>query len=114
MARRRRYWSGLTAAGFNTFLQSEGKTHFCDGHHISKATNSLASPYRRRLIGSREIAMMTAFLARPDATPLVRRDHSPWRLFLDEVIEPRVRRAEPEIVEYLARHRHDLPPESRL
>jgi hypothetical protein len=54
---------------------------------------------------------MTAFLAFPDATPIVRRDRSVWRLFFDKVIE--VRKADREIVEYLQHHRRDLPPQLR-
>jgi hypothetical protein len=34
-----------------------------------------------------------------------------WRGFLDAVIEPRTHDAEHEIAHYLARHRHDLPPQ---
>jgi hypothetical protein len=39
------------------------------------------------------------------------RNRSVWRQFLDAVIEPRTRDAEHEIAHYLARHRHDLPPQ---
>jgi hypothetical protein len=40
-----------------------------------------------------------------------RRNRSVWRQLLDAVIEPRTRDAEHEIAHYLARHRHDLPPQ---
>ena len=36
--------------------------------------------------------------------------HSAWRKFLDAVLEPRTLTDENEIIEYLHRHRHDLPP----
>jgi hypothetical protein len=39
------------------------------------------------------------------------RNQSVWRQFLDAVIQPRTRDAEHEIAHYLARHRHDLPPQ---
>jgi hypothetical protein len=39
------------------------------------------------------------------------RNRSVWRQLLDAVIEPRTRDAEHEIAHYLARHRHDLPPQ---
>ena len=34
-----------------------------------------------------------------------------WRKLLDAVVEPQPRNAEHEIIEYLYRHRYDLPPE---
>ena len=37
-------------------------------------------------------------------------DHSLWRKFLDAVLEPRTITNKDEIIEYLHRHRHDLPP----
>jgi len=37
-------------------------------------------------------------------------DHSLWRKFLDAVLEPRTIANKDEIIEYLHRHRHDLPP----
>ena len=36
---------------------------------------------------------------------------SVWRKLLDAVVEPQPRNAEHEIIEYLYRHRYDLPPE---
>jgi hypothetical protein len=36
---------------------------------------------------------------------------SVWRKFLGAVVEPQPRNAEHEIIEYLQRHRYDLPPE---
>jgi len=39
------------------------------------------------------------------------RNLSVWRQFLDAVIEPGPRDAAHEIAYYLARHRHDLPPQ---
>jgi hypothetical protein len=37
-------------------------------------------------------------------------DHSLWRKFLDAVLEPRTITNKDEIIEYLHRYRHDLPP----
>jgi hypothetical protein len=34
-----------------------------------------------------------------------------WRKFLDAVVKSQPRNAEHEIIEYLHRHRYDLPPE---
>ena len=39
------------------------------------------------------------------------RNESVWRKFLDAVVKPQPRNAEHEIIEYLQRHRYDLPPE---
>jgi len=36
---------------------------------------------------------------------------SAWRKLLDAVVEPQPRNAEQKIIEYLYRHRYDLPPE---
>jgi hypothetical protein len=36
--------------------------------------------------------------------------HSAWRKLVDAVLEPRTLTDENEIIEYLHRHRHDLPP----
>ena len=36
---------------------------------------------------------------------------SVWRKLLDAVVEPQPRNAEHKIIEYLYRHRYDLPPE---
>jgi hypothetical protein len=38
-------------------------------------------------------------------------NHSAWRNFWDEVLEPRALSVEDEIIEYLHCYRHDLPPE---
>ena len=54
------------------------------------------------------MAMVTASLgseSRAGGGPSV------WRKFLDAVVEPQPRNAEHEIIEYLQRHRYDLPPE---
>jgi hypothetical protein len=39
------------------------------------------------------------------------RTPSVCRRFLDAMVEPQPRNAEHEIIEYLQRHRYDLPPE---
>ena len=39
------------------------------------------------------------------------RTPSVWRKFLGAVVEPQLRNAEHEIIEYLQRHRYDLPSE---
>ena len=36
---------------------------------------------------------------------------SVWRRFLDAMVEPQPRNAEHEVMEYLYRHKYDLPPE---
>jgi hypothetical protein len=37
-----------------------------------------------------------------------------WRKFLDAVVKPQPRNAEHEIIEYLQRRQHDLPPALRI
>jgi hypothetical protein len=65
------------------------KAHFCDAHHILKATAALASRASIGLIASREIAMpKTAFFIAEDATPRERRGRSVWRFFLDRITGP--------------------------
>ena len=54
---------------------------------------------------------MTATVSLLDGIGSKHRNRSVWRQFLDAVIEPRTRDAEHEIAHYLARHRHDLPPQ---
>ena len=39
------------------------------------------------------------------------RNESVWRKFLDAVVKSQPRNAEHEVIEYLQRHRYDLPPE---
>jgi hypothetical protein len=39
------------------------------------------------------------------------RQQSLWRKFVDAVVEPQPRNTEQEIIQYLERHRYDLPPE---
>jgi hypothetical protein len=53
---------------------------------------------------------VTARVGSLDAEPRVR-TQSVWRKFLDAVVEPQPRNVEHEIIEYLQRHRYDLPPE---
>jgi hypothetical protein len=55
--------------------------------------------------------MMTIAFASQDGMGPKQRNRSLWRQFLDAVIEPRARDAEHDIAHYLARHRHDLPPQ---
>jgi len=58
------------------------------------------------------MTMVTASVGSLDAEPRAgSRTQSVWRKFLDAVVEPQSRNAEHEIVEYLQRHRYDLPPE---
>ncbi len=57
------------------------------------------------------MAMMTSTFLSLDGIEPKEPSHSVWRQFLDAVIEPRTRDAEHEIAHYLARHRHDLPPQ---
>ena len=54
------------------------------------------------------MTMVTASDAEPRAGG---RTPSVWRKFLDAVVEPSAPNLEQEIVEYLYRHRYDLPPE---
>jgi hypothetical protein len=42
------------------------------------------------------------------------RNESAWRKFLDAVVKPQRRNAEHEIIEYLQRRQHDLPPALRI
>ncbi len=55
--------------------------------------------------------MVTAAFSSLDGMGPKQRKRSVWRQFLDAVIEQRKRDAEHEIAHYLARHRHDLPPQ---
>ena len=57
------------------------------------------------------MTMMTATFSSLDGIGMRRGNRSVWRKLLDAVIEPRTRDAEHEIAHYLARHRHDLPPQ---
>jgi hypothetical protein len=58
------------------------------------------------------VTMVTASVGSLDAEPRVGGGTpSVWRKFLDAVVEPQPHDAEHEIIEYLQRHRYDLPPE---
>jgi len=58
------------------------------------------------------MTMVTASVGSLDAEPRAGgRTPSVWRKFLDAVVEPQPRNIEHEIIEYLQRHRYDLPPE---
>lgn len=57
------------------------------------------------------MTMMTSTFSSLDGIGSTQRNRSVWREFLDSVIEARTPRAEDEIAHYLARHRHDLPPQ---
>jgi hypothetical protein len=64
------------------------------------------------LIGSREITMtMTVLFASADADRVEQSTskRSLWQLFLTRYSEGRMRKAEREIAEYLARHGRELP-----
>jgi hypothetical protein len=66
------------------------------------------------LIGSREITMsMTVLFASADADRVEQSTskRSLWQLFLARYGEGRMRKAEREIAEYLARHGRELPRE---
>jgi hypothetical protein len=54
---------------------------------------------------------MTVVAASVGSEPRAGGGLSVWRKFLDAVVEPQPRNAEHEIIEYLQRHRYDLPPE---
>jgi hypothetical protein len=54
------------------------------------------------------MAMVTASVG---SEPRAGGGPSGWRKFLGAVVEPQPRNAEHEIIEYLQRHRYDLPPE---
>jgi hypothetical protein len=54
------------------------------------------------------MAMVTASVG---SEPRAGGGPSVWRKFLGAVVEPQPRNAEHEIIEYLQRHRYDLPPE---
>ena len=58
------------------------------------------------------MTMVTASVGSRDAEPRAGdRNESVWRKLLDAVVEPQPRSIEHEIIEYLQRHRYDLPPE---
>ena len=58
------------------------------------------------------MTMVTASVGFPDAEPRAGdRTPSVWQKFLDAVVEPQPRNVEHEVIEYLQRHRYDLPPE---
>ena len=98
-------------SGFTLFSNHVLKSTFCDAHHILKTAVALGSPASIRFVGLREVAMtLTKFVVRADATPLERRGRSVWRLFLDRIVEGRMRKAEREIVEYFQRHGREMPP----
>ena len=62
--------------------------------------------------GEMAMTMVTASVGSLDAEPRAGgRTPSVWRKFLDAVVKPQPRNAEHEIIEYLQRHRYDLPPE---
>ena len=55
---------------------------------------------------------MTVVTARVGSEPRAEAGtQSVWRKLLDAVVEPQPRNAEHKIIEYLYRHRYDLPPE---
>jgi hypothetical protein len=57
------------------------------------------------------MTMMTSTFSSLDGIGSTQHNRSVWREFLGCVIETRTPRAEDEIAHYLARHRHDLPPQ---
>ena len=58
------------------------------------------------------MTMVTASVGSLDAEPRAGgRTQSVWRKLLDAVVEPSAPKVEQEIIEYLYRHRYDLPPE---
>ena len=54
---------------------------------------------------------MTMVVGSRDEPRVGDRNESVWRRFLDAVVKSQPRNAEHEIIEYLQRHRYDLPPE---
>ena len=57
------------------------------------------------------MTMMTTAFSSLDGTGSNQHNRSVWRQFLDAVNRSRTRDLEHEIAHYLARHRHDLPPQ---
>ena len=57
------------------------------------------------------MTMITTAFSSLDGIGPNQRNRSVWLQFLDAVMEPRTRDAAHEIAHYLARHRHDLPPQ---
>ncbi len=57
------------------------------------------------------MTVTTASAESGDGTRVEGRNQSVWRKFLNAVVEPSAPNLEQEIVEYLYRHRYDLPPE---
>ena len=58
-----------------------------------------------------EIAMTMVVGSRDMEPRAGDRNESVWRRFLDAVVKSQPRNAEHEVIEYLQRHRYDLPPE---
>jgi hypothetical protein len=57
------------------------------------------------------MTVTTASVGSGGGTRVEGRNQSAWRKFLDAVVEPSAPNREQEIIEYLYRHRYDLPPE---
>jgi hypothetical protein len=57
------------------------------------------------------MTVTTASIGPRGGTRTEGRNQSVWRKFLGAMVEPSVRNVEHEIIEYLQRHRYDLPPE---
>jgi hypothetical protein len=57
------------------------------------------------------MTMMTATFSSVEAIGSKYRNQSVWRRFLNLMIDAPTPTAESEINHYLARHRHDLPPQ---
>jgi hypothetical protein len=57
------------------------------------------------------MTVTTASIGARGGTRTEGRNQSVWRKFLDAMVEPSARNVEHEIIEYLQRHRYDLPPE---
>jgi hypothetical protein len=57
------------------------------------------------------MTVTTASVESGDGTRVEGRNQPVWRKFLNAVVEPSAPNLEQEIIEYLYRHRYDLPPE---
>jgi hypothetical protein len=57
------------------------------------------------------MTVTTASVGSGEGTRMEGRNQSVWRKVLDAMVEPSPRNVEREIIEYLHRHRYDLPPE---
>jgi hypothetical protein len=85
----------------------DGKTSFCDGHHIFCVTRFIeCRPLR---LGYTENGYDDVLFPLQEAPAVKPRSQSVWRQFLSNITDGPTPRAEDAIAAYLHRHQHDLP-----